>query len=244
MNNIKTIVCLARAGSLCVLLVGCSSIDRPSESASSDTIEETRLDIEGIQGDWYFANVSRAPIPVAPPTFDIMEFHQDGTLKLKSTLHKWSFDGMFTNAGQNITMSFHVPDKASPAELHLKVALAKDGESLFASNDDTKYVFYRKNKFLDSDVVGRWTCNEDGGKQTMLLGEDGSYSLIEGNVKGYYRLWQSQYGKTITAVFIVSDEGGFTVCQQYQRTGDNLVLTPIGPNGLMKDGAITFTLSK
>lgn len=206
--------------------------------------ENAKLDANSIEGTWYYADVRKAYIPVAPTKFDIMEFRKEGGIKLTATLEKRTFDGTYTLVGNDLTLSFQVPEKPSPVELKVKLDSTYDGRALITIIQGNEMVFYRSSTFLSEDITGNWVTQGEGQKQTMILGKDGSYLLKEANVFGYYRLWESKHGKTMTTVMYIQGEGGYTLFSLYERKTDRLILIPQSENGFQKEKAVTFTLSK
>ena len=61
----------------------------------------------------------------------------------------------------------------------------------------------------------------------MNLGND-SFEMVNTKMRGIYRLWPSNYGRLMTALFNVPDYGTKMVLWQVKSTADELTLTALG----------------
>jgi hypothetical protein len=200
-------------------------------------------------GVWCFAFPNQDSLASAPPMFDVFELGEEASLKLKSTFQGFDFSGTYATNGTKLDLTFHATNRVEPQILALKAVLINDGQALLLSSRDgsdsrEEMVYFRSNRFLFSDIAGKWTVNEGGTTQTMTLGTNGDYRLTDGDVNGYYRLWRSAKGIIMTTAFFVHGEGGFTLLQRCERKGAELHLTPVTHEGRPLGPATIWTLSK
>lgn len=199
---------------------------------------------DGIQGEWLFAFERETRLSSAPPRYDIMDFERGDRVRLKESLTGREFEGTFDLTGNTLKLNFAVPGRDEPAEMIMAARMRYRHSMLIVTLQDSEFVYCRRSRLLSDDLSGKWIAKADGKTVTMILGEDGSYQHEKGTIRGYYRLWQSQHGKTMMTAMFVPSHGAFAFQRIYKRDNDKLVLIPIGPRGPDTKLSITWTLVK
>ena len=120
----------------------------------------------------------------------------------------------------------------APVRHEVKCEVIDHGPGLvLTSPDQTEWVYYRPSRFLPNTIAGDWRVEADGLTETMHLGKDGFYRLVQGHIVGHYRLWPSRYGTMMTAVVHIPGHGGFFMIWKYQLQGDQLAVDAVHPAG-------------
>lgn len=214
----KKIILLVLA--LPVLLSGCM--------ATSDTTEN-------IAGKWYFAHIRKAQSLFGemppPPQFDEIDFLIPNTIKLKSSLQKWEFEGTYTLSGNNLSYSFHPANVKEPVKHDMECSLTDLGRTLILTYEQTEFVYYRPVQFYPNEIAGTWITEAKGKSEILRLGKEGSFFMEKSKIAGHYRLWQSRYGNAMTGIVFIPGHGGFLMIWNYEKENGNLKLTPMGWNG-------------
>jgi hypothetical protein len=216
-----------------VLLAGC--VSRPSRT------------VETIQGTWQFACVGKTHSrfgQMPPPRFDLITFRAPNIVNLTSTLTRQEFSGTFELSGKHLSYEFLAPGIDHTITHELTIETADQGRTLLLTHDQTQMVYYRPSHFLPNDLAGEWTTGSGKQTETMRLGKNGSYQLVKSRTTGYYSLWASPYGKTMTTVFSMPQHGGFLMLWTCDLYGDDLTLTPISWTGPKTNEAVTWTRRK
>ena len=212
------------------LLSGCSSLTPTSKS---------------LQGEWCFAYVQKAQSMFGemppPPRFDSIRFSREKKINLKDSLTKKEFEGTFDLTENDLEYSFQPPELNEPVRHKLVFSLLDKGEVLVLTHDQTEMVYYRADRFYPNSLAGEWVTTKGDQTETMKLGEDGSYQMVESQVLGHYRLWPSRYGMAMTASMFIPDHGTYMIIWMVQRQGKRVTLTPVSYDGPMKDAAIVWT---
>lgn len=201
-----------------------------------------------IRGQWQFAYVRQAKTAFgqfpAPPQFDAITFMPPTQIEVHSSTRQASFDGTYTLAGNQLVYEFQPPGVKKPIRHTLTCMLSNHGNALLLTHENTEMVYYRPQRFYANTIAGEWTVTAKDKTETMQLGKDGSYRLVESQVVGHYRLWPSRYGKAMTTLVTVPGQGGHLWIWKYERQGNRLTMTPISWNGPLKKGTVTWTHKK
>ncbi|WP_027360697.1 hypothetical protein [Desulforegula conservatrix] len=207
------------------LLIGCASMPK--------------LNKDGVTGEWRFAYVQKTLMP-NPPAFDTIDFKKNGKVFLKNSLMNRSFNGNYTVTANRITWSFQPPDMKRPVEHELSYSWSEYGQALvlrLAKGDngepiESEFVYYKPDRFISTDdIIGTWEAKKDGNTINMSFYKDGSLHMDGQNIRGYYRLWKSNMGNTLTTTIWVENEGGLLVNYLYKLHNGKLMLAPASYNG-------------
>jgi len=227
-----------------LLLGGCATLPPPTAT--------------DLSGEWRFAYAQKTLVMFGqdftpPPSFDIIEFKDTGAVRLVNSLMRHEFTGNYTLDGNRLEWTFSPPDVKKPVEHRLECSWTENGRALVLrpsedgedSSTGTEWVFYKPRRFLPGDTItGKWVATVDGEKGDMTFERDGRYYMDGKKIWGYYRLWPSRYGNTLTTPIWIQGEGGFIVLYLYNLDGDKLTLTPLTPNGPEKKGKLMWSRSK
>ncbi len=199
-----------------------------------------------IEGQWHFAHVGKArslfgEFP-APPRFDSIRFEVADQIVLESRLLGESFEGTYAWDGNNVDYQFQPPDMPTPVKHRLNCELSDNGRALILTHDGTEMIYRRSEWFGPITVAGEWRSANDA-NVTLRLGRDGSLNRPGDSIFGHFRVWQSRYGQTMTAISFVQNEGVFMFIWQYKHEGDRLTLIPISWKGLLEDQASHWVLA-
>ena len=218
------------------MLVGCASVEPAYFQYPS---------AKSLEGQWLFAHFVRGRLSLgipAPPQFDDIEFKGRDKIRIRSTLAGWDFSGKYTLSENDLAYEFQPPDVNEPVRHAVKCALVDGGDTLILNFDDAEMVYYRPGRFHPNAIAGEWKIEVEGDSEIMRLEPNGSYFLVESKITGYYRLYSSRYGSTMSAVIFIPEHGVYLTMFQYERQGEKLLLTPISDDGPVPDAVMTWML--
>jgi hypothetical protein len=175
-----------------------------------------------------------------PPRFDSICFSGENEITIKDSFGKQKFDGTYSITANQLEYSFHPSDVEKPIIHKLPCSLSEKGRDLILTYDQSEMVYYRAEYFYPNSIAGEWTAISGDQSETMKLGEDGSYELIQGQIWGFYRLWPSHFGMAMTVSSFIPGHGQYMMIWQVKQQGKRIVLTPITPSGLMNDAATVW----
>lgn len=193
-----------------------------------------------LKGEWKFAYAKNA---MAPPRFDVIKFNDDKAIQLTASLNHQSFKGEYTLTDKAIRWKFQPKELAKPVEHTLEASLKSMGLELVLRAEGSEFTYLNPQLLLTDDLAGHWRSEGKDGTEMVLDKQEG-YSLDGGKVAGVYRLWRSNAGKMMTTIVWIPDEGAFTIYWLYNRKGDRLTLTPVGPQGPDKASQVQWKLVK
>jgi hypothetical protein len=233
MTRISAVLALA-------LLCGCVTLPAPTA--------------QDVRGEWRFVYAQKTLSMfghdfIPPPSFDAIEFLDGGRIRLADSMRRREFAGDYTLVGNKLAWSFSPPDVKEPIKHQLDCSWTENGQALMLrlakdvdnESSQVEWVYYKSNRFLsNSAIAGKWVAKAGDGTADMTFEKDGRYYMDGRKVWGYYRLWQSRYGSTLTTPIWIQEEGAFVVLYLYHIDADSLTLTPLTPSGPEKKGRTVF----
>ena len=237
---------------LLTCITGCHSGPSVSEqyaARKSRPATTSGTTILSVHGEWLFVYtgtqlwISSGDYS-PPPSFDIIEFRTDGTVHLVNSMWEENFTGTYELIGNRIRWTFTPPNATEPVEHELVYTWSERGRTLtlrpaqaeHGEPTDIEWTYYRPGRLAPADeIVGRWSSTVENEEVHMTFEPDGRFLMDDGTYSGYYRLWLSRHGPTLTTPVWIPGAGGFIINQLYAIDADELVLTPIGQDGPIKD---------
>lgn len=191
-----------------------------------------RVNPSGIAGEWRFIYIQESPV-AAPPRFDIVQFGDDNSVHLTDSLSGKTYHGNYTTKDGKTEIAFDVPEIEGRIKQEWTLTLQDMGSTMIINADGAQLAYQEVNRMSRDDLSGRWVNEQFGTKGIMTLGPDGSYIVEEGGnkIEGYYRLWRSGLGETMTLTYLVPERGAVTNLMLYNRRGDLLIMRPLTPHG-------------
>jgi hypothetical protein len=167
-------------------------------------------------------------------------------MSVESTLQGFRFPGTYTVQENRLTYTFHPPELQQPVTQELGFRLQDRGQALVLIHETTEYVYYHPERLAANLIYGEWVGSTSSSHEYLRLGKDGAFRLGDDDqaIQGYYRLWRSNYGDTMTADVFIPDHGCFMLLWRYARKGDELTLTPITSAGLGHDHSMVLHRKK
>jgi hypothetical protein len=207
------------------------------------------LGINQLAGEWRFAYAAGA-VPLggaSPPSFDIVTFNRNGMVSLQNTLLNHQFVVPYQLAGNRLSWAFTPPDAKEPIQHVLLCGWTEHGDAMVLrpapeANPglSAEWVFFRADRFLPIETVtGRWQFRGDR-PAVINLDANGLYQIEDTGVWGYYRLWKSIYGTTLTTVMWVQEHGAYVVVQTCERKEEKLILATVGGDGPIAETRVTL----
>ena len=239
---------------LLLLLTGCHSgpgLFGARQRRDSRSSASARYSIEG---EWRFVYMNK-PLMLMdydvspPPSFDAITFNTDGTVRLVNTLAQDDIVGTYTRSGNRVEWTFIPPNATDPVVHELVFSWTELGRALVLRPadgsegipTDLEWAYYRPERLLPADeLIGIWTTSSQGRSTDITFKEDGRFYFHGRETRGYYRLWRSNQGNTLTTPIFVQGRGRIIIQYLYRIEGDRLILTPTGHAGPDSEGVIAW----
>jgi hypothetical protein len=197
-----------------------------------------------LAGQWQFAYVGKTHSrfgQMPPPRFDRIGIQPPSVANLMSSVAKQNFRGVYEISGKSIAFEFIAPGIDQTIRHELDFTLAEGGKTLILARDGTEMVYFHPDRFLPNDLAGDWRAGTGKNADIMRLGRNGSISLSQSGTKGQYCLWNSAFGKTMTAILSTPGHGTSLMLWKCDEEGNELTLTPIFWKGPKPGEATTWT---
>ncbi|MBC2716616.1 MAG: hypothetical protein HF978_15030 [Desulfobacteraceae bacterium] len=201
-------------------------------------------DSDEVIGSWSFVYFkeyrSLAEKNPPPPKYDILEFGKPDSIRLISNIYDTDTAGRYSVSGDTISLHLDSLNSENPMIHNLRCSLANKGKAMILEADGIEMVYFRSYRMLKNDISGKWVTENKDEKKGMVLKIDGSCTIEPGVVSGYYRLWPSRHGSTITASLRDPGFGYIIFMWKYEIKGKNLILTEIDKNGQLIEPAVAW----
>ena len=200
-------------------------------------------DPNGIIGEWSFVYFkeyrSLADKNPPPPKFDMIVLGKPDSARLVSHIYDMDATGRYKISGDSISFFLDFPENQNPIPYNFRCSLANHGKAMILEADGIEMVYFRSNRMLKNNIFGKLSTENKDTKKYMVLKKDGSCSFEPGKISGFYRLWPSRHGNTITVSFHEPGFGYSISMWKYEQKGKNWILTEIDKNGkLLAPGTV------
>jgi hypothetical protein len=250
----KTICTSLAVALVLALMVGCQSgpslIEQDANRDLTSYASSPAKALPSIEGEWRFVYMNKPLLMFGkdfspPPAFDSIDFQTNGTVRLVNSMSHHDFLGTYQVDGDKVKWTFTPPNITNSIEHELIVSWAEQGKALVlrpAEDDqgipvEAEWTYYRPERLFPVDpIVGKWITSSEGETTDMTFEQDGSFHMAGKKCWGYYRLWRSNHGNTLTTPIWIQGEGGFIINYLYMIESNTLTLTPLGHDGPHKQG--------